>query len=90
MSHPADSTDPGAPQILSGTRHELHRRGRALGFEYDVDIRITELADAEMEPVASPLLPEARRLVLPGAAQSTDEPAPDGVDRWDAEGGAVT
>ena len=91
MSHSADDpAGPGTPQHLPGTRHELHRRGRAFGFEYDVGVRVTALDEGEMKPVRPLLPPEARRLALPGAAgESTDAPTPDGVGCWESEGGAV-
>jgi hypothetical protein len=89
MSYPTDPTGPGTPQNLPGTCHELHRRGRAFGLEYNLDIRIMALDDAVAEPVGPLLPPLARRLALPRAAESTDTPAPDGVGRWESEGGAV-
>lgn len=90
MSHPTNPIVPEAPARPSGSRYELHKRGRAFGFEYDLDLRILTLSDPEMEPSISPLLPEVRRLVLPGTASSTVDPAPDGIGRWESEGGAVT
>ena len=90
MSPSADSTDAGLSPNRAGTDHELRRRFRAFGLEYDVGVRISELAGEEMEPVSTLLLAGAQRLGGPGAGHGTGAPAPEGVDRWESEGGSVT
>lgn len=85
MSHSSDPTRADTSDV-HGTRHEFRRCGRVFGLEYDVGIRITELSP-EMEPSRPPLLPGPRRLALPGAPESTEAPALEGIGRWESEGG---
>ena len=72
MSRP---TDPAVPRIPSGDPREFRSRGRMLGFDYDLGVRIMPLFDPELEPPGAPLFPEA--------------PTPDAIGRWESEGGAV-
>lgn len=50
MSDPIDPARPAALESLRGSLHELRRRGRAFGIDYDVGIRVLALSDPEGEP----------------------------------------
>ena len=91
MSKPARPTGPAVPQI-PGVPHEerRHLEGRAFGFRWDLDIRITTLFDAD-ETVPGPLLlPDTRRLALPPSGEPPDvapAPIPEWITRWESDGG---
>jgi hypothetical protein len=87
MSHPTDPTRSDASGIVHATHHEIRRRGRLFGLEYDVGIRVPELSDPEMEPSRPPLLPRPPRPVLPGTPERTEAEALEGIGRWESEGG---
>ena len=62
------ATDPARPDDSGsgdGIRHEIRRRGRLFGLEYDVDIRVTELVDPEVERSRLPPPGEPRRPTPP-------------------------
>lgn len=72
MSHSTGPLDPESPERLSGAQHELRRRGRAFGVEYDIGLRITAMPgvapssftdavraaadELRLEPLSPPLL----------------------------------
>ena len=87
MSHPDGPLRPESPETLSDTPHELHRRGRAFGFEYDVGLRITTLTGAELESRRPPLRPEMLRLATPEPGRSKDVSTAGGIVGGESDGG---
>ena len=90
MSQPIRPDTPDAPPVLNGIQQHLRRQGRVFGFRYDLDIRSTTLSDPDEEIRRPPLLPEKRPLALPlpvEPREATQAPAPEGIGRWESEGG---
>jgi hypothetical protein len=88
MSLPADSTGDERLRLLSPRSYSFRERGRVLGFDYDVGLRITTLTDGGIDPVRPPLVPETQRLLPPTESQVRVTYPADEVGRWESEGGA--
>ena len=87
MSHPDAPLRPESPEALPDARRDLHRRGGAFGFEYDVGLRITTLTGAELEFRRPPLRPGMLRLATPEPGRSTNVSTAGGVAGGESAGG---
>ena len=79
-------TDPRTPPGPRGSTREFGWWGGALGFGYEVGVRIRTLVDAEVEAAGSPLLPPGAG-AAPRRREVTAGSVDEGIDRWESEGG---
>jgi hypothetical protein len=89
MSEAQGSNGSDSPQSLASATREFHKRGRVLGLDYDLGIRLTALADTPSDEPRPPLLSRAGRHGLPRAAEWREAPDPDGAGGGESESGST-